>query len=97
MSKCLHVLHAMNANCNIDKFGLLHYTYDGCRIMPESTTLVIEKTKVWAAWKAKRVKFLGGNANVLASSHENIASIPKHTRHIATAAQTIVSSTTHWT
>ena len=82
MHSTLGVLHAMNAQCNVDKFGLLHYTYDRHKIHPKHTTLEVEGTKVRAASRAQYVKLLGGDANVLATGAEDMACIRKQARHI---------------
>ena len=80
--KCLKSLHAMKAKSTVAKFGLPHDMYDKHRIMPKHTMLEVEGTRVKAATKTQYVKFLGGNANVLASCVEDIAGIRKHACHI---------------
>ena len=82
MQSTLGVWHAMNAQCNVDKFGLLHYRCDGPKNFSKHTTLEVEGTKIKAASKAQYVKFLGGNANVVATAAEDMANIHKHVRHI---------------
>ena len=42
VGRCLQVLQAMNAACNPDKFGLIHYVYHKGKIKLQTTIIQVE-------------------------------------------------------
>ena len=49
VGRCVQTLRAMNAACNPDKFGLLHYVYRQEKLGTRATVIEVEGTHVKTA------------------------------------------------